>query len=400
MIYEILEYFNFIHYAVTRQMRSDRSCGNVSVESWSKSILVSLKMSVRFRYKSVESSLTSNPNPIEIVTDWADESRQAKRQTLSLYFSKSRQQNLWSFVAIVVIFVVRLCPTGQFPIALHAFSTVYFSSFAATKMKEARKAMSRNRRNCESFIRSKNKINETKIKRVFAVLVFAFDSFVFLSALSHSFIRRCSGAIARARFSMKQKKKNEKKEKRTHKIIFPTMCWCSALTALAHKSNRNSISAHRKRLQSPHGVLSIETNSIYKLSCAREHKMRFFFKLKNKLHDERNCCSENEKRKKRTPKNEKPNAESNRQTDLQSRKRRHDSFNADTFLCYGFVLVVARLSLPFRSLSVSLSLAESPNECVCVNIKWLQAFSICRRIRPTCQLERWDFYFSLFFLRF
>lgn len=128
MIYEILEYFNFIHYAVTRQMRSDRSCGNVSVESWSKSILVSLKMSVRFRYKSVESSLTSNPNPIEIVTDWADESRQAKRQTLSLYFSKSRQQNLWSFVAIVVIFVVRLCPTGQFPIALHAFSTVYIRS--------------------------------------------------------------------------------------------------------------------------------------------------------------------------------------------------------------------------------------------------------------------------------
>lgn len=52
--------------------------------------------------------------------------------------------------------------------------------------------------------------------------------------------------------------------------------------AHTQQSNRNSTSAHRNRSQSPRGVLSIETNSIYKLSCAREHKIRFF-KLKNKL---------------------------------------------------------------------------------------------------------------------
>lgn len=52
----------------------------------------------------------------------------------------------------------------------------------------------------------------------------------------------------------------------------------------------------------------------------------------------------------------------------------------------------------FCSLPCRFPFARSLRVRVCVHIKWLQAFSICRWIRPTCQVKRWDFYFSLFFV--
>lgn len=136
--------------------------------------------------------------------------------------------------------------------------------------------MSRNRRNCESFIRSKNKINETKIKRVFAVLVFAFDSFVFLSALSHSFIRRCSGAIARARFSMKQKKRMKKKRNELTKSFFQPCA--GARRSLRSHTNRIEIQFRRIGNAYSRHTASYQSKRIRSTNCrARANTKCDFF---------------------------------------------------------------------------------------------------------------------------
>lgn len=210
----------------------------------------------------------------------------------------------------------------------------------------------------------KQKKRVSNVRVFISILLFFFPRSLFCRI--HSF--RCSGGIARSKTQPKEAKKKTETNKQNH---------FSNHVLGAHTLAQIEIQFGRIENACSHCEESYQTNRIRSTNCRARANIKFdFFKLKNKLHDERKRCTKEATRKKKSEsreENAESIAESNRETDLQSRKRRHDSFNADNF----FSLAPSSSSTTFFSVhfpvaSLSLALFVSVYACILNGFKHFQ----------------------------
>lgn len=168
---------------------------------------------------------------------------------------------------------VHLCPTGEFSFVLHFFLSILLSSFSATNEIEGDKLKSTELRIIYSL-----KKKTTRKKRGSSICASSLRFYCFsLSFYASHFV----AALDSPRHRVKTNSPNH--------FFQP----CALRSVCSPISVQNSISAHWIRLQSPLATRSLINRNEFDLQIVvrANTKFVFFFKLKNKLHDERKCCS-------------------------------------------------------------------------------------------------------------
>lgn len=199
--------------------------------------------------------------------------------------------------------------------------------------------------------------------------VSSFRFFCFFSSLFcriHSF--RCSGGIAHSRTQPKDT--NE----RTNRISFRTMCWALTLSLRIEIQFRRIEDACSRREE------SYQTKRIRSTNCRARANIKFdFVKLKNKLHDGRKRCT-----KEAVKKSKKAAKKTRNRLRNQIEEQTWKAVSGDTIVSTRTIFFVGSVLGPRRrffflcSLPCRFPFALSVCFRVCVHIKWLQAFSICR----------------------